>query len=92
MINQLYFKNATLYGSPLLTARVLKPLLLKGLVLECESHGSCFKIYYCEKSDRFIYDREGHKETLAGAWDAFTDTESLITVITPLKANIKGLK
>lgn len=92
MINQLYFKNATLYGTPLLTEQALKPLLLKGLVLECETRRDCFKIYHCKKSHRFIYDKNGYKETLCGAWSAFTKNENLITVITPLKADIKGLK
>ena len=92
MINQLYFKNATLYGTPLLTEQALRPLLLKGLVLECKTCRDCFKIYHCKKSHRFVYDKNGYKETLSGAWPAFTKNENLITVITPLKADIKGLK
>lgn len=93
MINQLYFKNTTFYGTSLLTDEALKPLLLKGLVLGCETRSDCFKIYHCKKSHRFIYDKKnGYKETLSGAWSAFTKNENLITVITPLKADIKGLK
>ena len=92
MINRLYFKTATFYGTPLLTKSTLSPLLLKGLVLGCETHRDCFKIYCCKKSSRFIYERNGRKETLAGAWLAFLSSENLITVITPLKATVKGLK